>query len=114
MRKYCTGVISAGYNFLQQGPFLRQQDKIRDHVIVENRHEPTTIHLKTCVTDRYKITAYYNREYGELFDLQEDPSGVNNQWNDQSAAKLKEHLTQKLLFAEMGKEPVPMPRIAGA
>ena len=87
---------------------------MRDHVIFENRHEPTTIHLKTCVTDRYKITVYYNREYGELFDLQEDPGEVNNLWNDQSSANLKADLIQKLLFAEMGKEPMPMPRIAGA
>jgi len=46
----------------------------RDHVIVENHHEPTTIHMKTYVEDRYKLTVYYQRPYGELFDLQEDPA----------------------------------------
>ena len=93
---------------------VRKQDTARNHVIVENRHEPTTIHLKTYVNDRYKITTYYNQEYGELFDLHEDPSEVNNLWNNQSFANLKANLIQELLFAEMGKEPLPMPRVAGA
>lgn len=98
----------------QSQVWFGQQDTARDHVIVENRHEPTTIHLKTCVTDRYKITVYYNQEYGEIFDLHEDPSEVNNLWNNQSFANLKANLIQNLLFAEMGKEPLLMPRIAGA
>ena len=42
--------------------------KLRDHVICENHHEPTTIHLKTYVDERYKLTVYYNQTYGELFD----------------------------------------------
>lgn len=86
----------------------------RDHAIVENRHEPATIHVKTYVEDRYKLTIYYNRDYGELFDLQKDPGEVNNLWNDTSAQQLKHDLTLKLLFAEMGKEELPMPRIWGA
>ena len=73
-----------------------------------------TIHLKTYVNDRYKITTYYNQEYGELFDLHEDPSEVNNLWNNQSFANLKANLIQELLFAEMGNEPLLMPRVAGA
>ena len=98
----------------QSQVWFGKQDTARNHVIVENRHEPTTIHLKTYITDRYKITAYYNQEYGELFDLHEDPNEVNNLWNNQLFANLKANLIQELLFAEMGKEPLPMPRVAGA
>ena len=33
-----------------QGPVWRgDAEKARDHIVVENRHEPTTIHLKTYV-----------------------------------------------------------------
>lgn len=98
----------------QSAVWYGETERIRDHVIVENRHEPTTIHLKTYVNERYKITVYYNREYGELFDLQEDPGEINNLWNDPASAELKVELIKKLLFAEMGKEPLWMPRIAGA
>ena len=86
----------------------------RDHVVVENRHEPTTIHLKTYIDDRYKLTVYYDREYGELFDLEADPAEVNNRWNDPETQERKAALTGNLLFAEMGKEPRWMPRISNA
>ena len=89
-------------------------ESARDHVVVENHHEPTTIHLKTYVDDRYKLTVYYNREYGELFDLEEDPGEIRNLWDEPELAQLKAELITKLLFAEMGKEPMWMPRVWGA
>ncbi len=95
-------------------PALTGEDPVRDHVVVENRHEPTTIHAKTYVDERYKLTVYFNRDYGELFDLEEDPGEVNNLWDDPDHQELKAELTRKLLFAEMGKEPLWMPRVAGA
>ena len=91
-----------------------QAEQARDHIIVENRHEPTTVHVKTYVDDRYKLTVYYNQDYGELFDLQEDPGEVKNLWNSAEHAALKTDLVMKLLFAEMGKEPLWMPRTSGA
>ena len=87
---------------------------VRDHVLIENRHEPTTIHVKTYVDERYKLTVYYRQQYGELFDLSSDPGERMNLWNDPTQTALKAELTRRLLFAEMGKEPMPMPRIAGA
>ncbi|MBN2841530.1 MAG: sulfatase-like hydrolase/transferase, partial [Sedimentisphaerales bacterium] len=86
----------------------------RNNVIVEHHHQPTTIHMKTLVTDRYKLTVYFNREYGELFDLQEDPGEYNNQWDNPEYKERKAELTRELLFAMMGVEPMPMPRIYGA
>nr|MBP8954536.1 DUF4976 domain-containing protein [Armatimonadota bacterium] len=98
----------------QTGVLRGEQAQARDHVLVENRHEVDTIHVKTYVDDRYKITAYYRQTYGELFDLAEDPSEVNNLWDSPAHQDLKRDLLLKLLWAEMGKEPVWMPRVAGA
>ena len=86
----------------------------RDHVVVENRHEPTTIRLKTWVDERYKLRLYFERGYGELFDLREDPGEINNLWNAPECAALKAELMQKLLFVGMGKEQLWMQRVAGA
>lgn len=86
----------------------------RDHVIVENRHQPTTVNIKTYIDDRYKLTVYYNKDYGELFDLEKDPKELKNLWSEPEYEKLKSEFVMKLLFAEMGKEPLPMPRIASA
>ena len=98
----------------QSRTWFGAEEQARDHVIVENRHEPTTIHVKTYVNDRYKLTVYYNHDYGELFDLQHDPHEISNLWNKPEYADLKSELVMKLLFAEMGKEPLWMPRVAGA
>jgi arylsulfatase A-like enzyme len=91
-----------------------QTPAARDHIVVENHHQPTTIHVKTYVNDRYKLTTYFNQPYGELFDLQADPGEVHNRWDDPASRDLKMELLQKLLFAELAKEPLWMPRISGA
>ncbi|MDF1513268.1 MAG: sulfatase-like hydrolase/transferase [Anaerolineae bacterium] len=98
----------------QQDVWFGDKQRVRDHIIVENRHQPTTLHLKTYVNDRYKLTVYFGRDYGELFDLESDPAEINNLWSDPNSASLKAELVMCLLQAEMGKEPVWMPRIASA
>ncbi|MEF3303996.1 sulfatase family protein [Paenibacillus sp. GYB003] len=87
---------------------------VRDHAICEFRHEPTTIHQKTYVDERYKITVYYNRTYGELFDLKEDPGEIRNLWDEPDCAALKSELLLRFMWAELGKESMPMPRVSGA
>lgn len=98
----------------QSGVWTGRQDSARTHIICENHHEPTTIHLKTYVDKQYKITVYYNHDYGELFDLEADPLELNNLWSCPEHKDLKVKLLMKYLWAEMGKEPMWMPRIYGA
>ena len=98
----------------QKEVWTGQCDSARRHVTCEHHHEPTTIHVKTYIDERYKLTVYCNRDYGEIFDLQEDPGEVRNLWNDPASAELKHELTRKLLDAELEKESMFMPRIAGA
>ncbi|MCQ6563316.1 sulfatase family protein [Paenibacillus mendelii] len=98
----------------QSQVWLGKEEAVRDHIICEFRHQPTAIHQKTYVDSRYKLTVYYNQTYGELFDLQEDPQEINNLWNDPASALLKGELMLKYIWAELGKEPLWMPRIAGA
>ncbi|MDU5949386.1 MAG: sulfatase-like hydrolase/transferase, partial [Paenibacillus macerans] len=43
----------------QKDVWLGVSEQARDHAICEFRHEPTTIHQKTYVDARYKITVYY-------------------------------------------------------
>ena len=70
--------------------------------------------MKTYIEDRYKLTVYHRRNYGELFDLEEDPGELRNLWDDPAAANLKSEMVRRLLFAEMEKEILPTPRTAGA
>lgn len=95
----------------QKDVWLGVKSAARDHAICEFRHEPTTIHQKTYVDERYKITVYYNQTYGEIFDLKEDPGELRNLWDEPGYEGLKSELLLKYAWAELGKEPMPMPRI---
>jgi uncharacterized sulfatase len=86
----------------------------RDHVICENRHEPTKVHLRTCVDARYKITVYRDHDYGEIFDLAEDPGELHNLWDSTEHASLKTELLHRFMLAELKREPTRMNRIAPA
>jgi uncharacterized sulfatase len=98
----------------QKEVWFGEQDAARDHVIIENRHQPTKFNTRTYVDKRYKISVYYNQEYGELFDLQEDSGELKNLWDCPEHQELKRDLLLKYIHAELGKEPVPMPRVWGA
>lgn len=76
----------------------------RNEVLVENHHQPTTLHARTLVTERYKLTVYCNRDYGELFDLQADPGEKCNLWADGAHAWLKDSLIERMLLAQMAQE----------
>jgi arylsulfatase A-like enzyme len=86
----------------------------RAEVIVENRHQPTTIHLRTYIDEHYKLTVYRDRSYGELFDLQADPGELRNLWDDPTASALKAEILQRFINAELKRETTRLPRIAVA
>jgi len=89
-------------------------DAVRHSVIVENRHQPTKLHLRTFVTRRHKITVYRGASYGEMFDLEMDPGEFHNRWDDPDYSSVKSDLLLQLAQAELEREPTRMPRIANA
>ncbi len=91
-----------------------KSERARNHIIAENRHDPTSMNMRSYVDERYKITVHCGQEYGELFDLQQDPGEHNNLWNNPACLALKAELLLKYTSAELLKEPMWMPRIAGA
>lgn len=98
----------------QTGEWTGSAAAARDHIVVENHHQPTAINLRTYVDARHKLTLYWNRPYGELFDLENDPGERRNLWDEPSAQGLKAELTRRLVDALLAQEPLWMPRIAGA
>ncbi|CAG7647744.1 Ulvan-active sulfatase [Paenibacillus solanacearum] len=115
MLRFCGMDVPAAMTGVDQSAvWTGAQEQARDHAICEFRHEPTTIHQKTYVDARYKITVYYNQTYGEIFDLQEDPGELHNLWDEPEHAALKSELLLKYVWAELGKEPLAMPRIGHA
>lgn len=90
------------------------QDSARDWVLVENRHQPSAIHVRTFVQDRYKLTIYRGEPWGELYDLERDPGERHNLFDDPAAASVKQQLAMRWLEADMERESSPYERIAGA
>ncbi len=70
-------------------------ESARKTVIVENRHQPTRVHLRTYIDERYKITIYRGELYGELFDLIEDPEERRNLWDNPEAAAQKSSASRR-------------------
>jgi hypothetical protein len=60
--------------------------------------------MRTLVTDRYRLTAYSGKPYGELFDFHEDPHEYRNLWNDAGRRRLREELRLALLDKIMETE----------
>ncbi len=77
------------------------ESNAREHVIIENHHQPTTINMRTYIDTQYKMTMYYGRDYGDIFDLQNDPDELNNLWSDEG---LRNELMERFLRAEILKE----------
>jgi len=86
----------------------------RDHALIENRHQPHTLHLATVVDDRYKVTTYKGRAYGELFDLKNDPGEFNNLWDDPDYQVVKQERISKIPSQALTWDDPPMPRICCA
>lgn len=86
----------------------------REWAMVENRHQPTKLSLRTLVTDRYKLTVYRGSDEGELFDLLDDPGETRNRWFDPEYGEVKATMLLRFVQAEIEKEPTRYRRIAGA
>ena len=67
--------------------------------------------MRTYVDERYKITIYQGKDYGEIYDLKNDPLEEHNLWENDS---LRAELLLKYASAELEKEVRWMPRIAHA
>ncbi len=74
------------------------QDLGREYVLTENDHTIfTEIRLRTLTTERYKLTRYLDRpDWGELYDLQEDPQEFVNRFDDPAYATLRSDLLATL------------------
>lgn len=78
------------------------------------REQDNDARMPGDVTDRYKLTVYRGRDWGELFDLYKDPHELLNRFHDRDYADTKTCLMSQLVQSDLEREPTPTPRIAGA
>ncbi len=83
-------------------PILRNPDeKINENILVEMDDEYINEKTRSLITDEWRITIF--REYGELFNLKEDPDEMNNLWDDESLKDIKLELILKLMRKNLQK-----------
>ena len=82
---------------------------VQDSVVIENDEDYLPLRLRTLVTDRHKITVYAGQDFGELFDLVDDPHEVTNLWDHPASQPLKADLKARLLHRLIETDS-PLPR----
>jgi arylsulfatase A-like enzyme len=91
-------------------PILTGEDTETDTIaLVEMDEDYLGFKMRTLVTQRYRLTVYSGEEYGELFDLHEDPYEENNLWSDPTQKQLCDNL-QKQLLHKLIETDISLPR----
>lgn len=98
----------------QKAVLFGEQVKSRDWIMCENRHERNNLNMRTFVNEQYKITVYQKHNFGDLYDLKNDPFEQNNLWDNPEYIDLKMQMLELYIDAELEKEPISMPRIKQA
>jgi len=70
--------------------------RAHDEVYVEDDVDALGLRLRTVVTERWKCTAYAGEDYGEIYDLKNDPNEFENLW-DSGPPGVKRELLGRLL-----------------
>lgn len=70
---------------------------VQKSVLVENDEDYLGYRLRTLITDRQKLTIYPGQNFGELFDLENDPDELENLWSSPRHRELREQLMIQLL-----------------
>ena len=85
-------------------------DGPREHVLTENDFNIVfQLSLRTLTTRDHKVTVWRDHdEWGELYDLADDPGELVNRWADPASASLRSDLVATLhdvVNAEVRAEP---------
>ena len=74
-------------------------DSVQDAVIAELDEDYLGMQLRTLITQDHWMTVYGGgREFGELYDLREDPCQLYNRWDDPNCQAVKHELQGELLY----------------
>ena len=79
-------------------PLMGRSARAHEEVYIEDDVDLLGLRLRTLVTERWKCTTYAGEDYGEIYDLENDPNEFENLW-DTAPAEVKRDLLGRLLDA---------------
>lgn len=73
----------------------------------------TPVQVRTLVTQRHRLSLYHEGDWGELYDLEADPSESHNLWDDETSRPLRQTLVEELArtlmrHADMSPRPTSL------
>ncbi len=86
----------------------------RRAAIVEDEDDTTDEKLRTLITDDWKLIFCGGREYGELYDRNNDPGECANLWNRREYQDVKSELLEQLLHELVAITDPLLPRYCTA
>jgi arylsulfatase A-like enzyme len=93
------------YFGIQGRSFIRNvegSDQLRDRLLVEHQDNATRMGFsepcmaRTLLSESHRLTVYKDADWGELYDLQNDPDESNNLWFEPAFAGLRSQLLEDL------------------
>ncbi len=82
---------------------------VREATIVELQ-ATRKVYQQTLITDRHKLVVYRDEEYGELYDLENDPDQYHNLWSNPRFLNIKTDLLHLFVKTRMREEGYFHPR----
>ncbi|MFZ2657281.1 MAG: sulfatase-like hydrolase/transferase [Victivallales bacterium] len=106
--------IPQGMQGADLSPVLRGETaSVQDSTVIELQ-ATCKVYQQTFVTDRYKLIAYRDSDYGELYDMDADPDQYINLWGKAEYSEVKSKLMYRFLQKNMLREGVVKHRKAFA
>ena len=74
----------------------------RTSLLIEDEYQTPTLcfdtapSLRTLVTDCYRMTVFHGQDWGEIYDLYEDPHEIRNLWSSDQHRAVQEDLLRRL------------------
>ena len=87
-----------------------------DSIVIEDDQQRTYMgfekppRARTLITDRWRLSIYQDLNWGELYDLSEDPHEMENLWDDPERAAIRGELFETLARRQMelvDRSPLP-------
>ncbi len=96
-----------------------RSDHLRQGIVVEEDNQRSflgfdrPVRLRTLVTARWRLSVYRGVDWGELYDLQQDPLEMTNLWDDPALLQTRQQLLHQLVqeMEELADDsPLPIAR----